>query len=198
MLKGYHEKSVRNRTASLSRSEWGGSTGSNPDTGDDDMEWFYHPEGDPYTGMFDDGKTFTYWYTSDGKGNYYIVADMDGDGRRFIKECAADGNIIFTPHVNYSKTDFSLRKIEGEPVIQHGLVSVKGCGMKAAIEIYNERKKNGLFRSYDDFYDRCRSRVVNARVLRVLEEAGALEFNKKRYIEQVTKYNTNLLLSSEG
>lgn len=81
MLKGYHEKSVRNRTASLSRSEWGGSTGSNPDTGDDDMEWFYHPEGDPYTGMFDDGKTFTYWYTSDGKGNYYIVADMDGDGQ---------------------------------------------------------------------------------------------------------------------
>ena len=125
-------------------------------------------------------------------------ADMDGDGRRFIKECAADGNIIFTSHVNYSKPDFSLRKIEGEPVIQHGLVSVKGCGMKAAIEIYNERKKNGLFRSYDDFYDRCKSRVVNARVLRVLEEAGALEFDKKRYIEQVTRYNTNLLLSSEG
>ena len=125
-------------------------------------------------------------------------ADMDGDGRRFIKECAADGNIIFTPHVNYSKADFSLRKVEGEDVIQHGLVSVKGCGEKAAIEIYNERRKNGIFRSYDDFYDRCKSRIVNARVVRVLQEAGALEFNKKKYIANVTKYNTNLLLSAEG
>lgn len=123
-------------------------------------------------------------------------ADMDGDGRRFIKECAADGNIIFTPHVNYSKPDFSLRTVDGEKVIQHGLVSVKGCGMKAAVEIFNERKKHGIFRSYDDFYDRCKSRLVNARVLRVLEEAGALEFNKKKYIGKVTKYNTSLLLSS--
>lgn len=123
-------------------------------------------------------------------------ADMDGDGRRFIKECAADGNIIFIPHVNYSKPDFSLRTVDGEKVIQHGLVSVKGCGMKAAVEIFNERKKHGIFRSYDDFYDRCKSRLVNARVLRVLEEAGALEFNKKKYIGKVTKYNTSLLLSS--
>lgn len=123
-------------------------------------------------------------------------ADMDGDGRRFIKECAADGNIIFTPHVNYSKPDFSLRTVDGEKVIQHGLVSVKGCGMKAAVEIFNERRKHGIFRSYDDFYDRCKSRLVNARVLRVLEKAGALEFNKKKYIGKVTKYNTSLLLSS--
>ena len=123
-------------------------------------------------------------------------ADMDGDGRRFIKECAADGNIIFLPHVNYSKPDFSLRSVEGEKCIQHGLVSVKGCGLKAAVEIYNERKKHGVFKSYDDFYDRCKSRLVNARVIRVLGEAGALEFDKQKYINSVTKYNTNLILSA--
>ena len=79
MLTGYHEQSVRRKTASLSRSEsW--IPGGNLPSGIDYGEWFYHPEGDPYTAFYEDGSSYTYWYTDDGKGNNYIVGDMDGDG----------------------------------------------------------------------------------------------------------------------
>ena len=52
--------------------------------------------------------------------------------------------------------------------------------MILADKITEERKKNGIFTSFDDFYDRCKSRLVTARVVRVLQEQGALDFDKKR------------------
>ena len=72
------------------------------------------------------------------------------------------------------------------------MADLKDVGEKAAIEIYKERKTNGIFTSYDDFYDRCKSRVVNAKVLRTLQEQGALEFDKKRYLKKVTTYNSSM------
>ena len=76
---------------------------------------------------------------------------------------------------------------------QKGLADLKGVGEKAAQYIYEERRKNGIFTSYDDFYDRCKSRVVTSRVINILQEQGALEFNKKRYIKKVTTYNSSLM-----
>lgn len=113
----------------------------------------------------------------------------------FSEKAMKENNVVsFLPHVNLSRDDMSLRKEDGETVLQRGLASVKGVGDKAALEIYQERKKNGYFKSYDDFYDRCKSRLVNARVIRALSECGALEFNHKKYINRVTKYNTALLM----
>lgn len=113
----------------------------------------------------------------------------------FSEKAMKENNVVtFLAHVNLSKDEMSLRKEDGEKVLQRGLASVKGVGDKAALEIYQERKKNGIFKSYDDFYDRCKSRLVNARVIRALEECGALEFNKNKYIKRVTKYNTALLM----
>ena len=82
--------------------------------------------------------------------------------------------------------------MDGEEVLQQGLTEIKGIGEKAATVIYEERKKNGIFHSFDDFYDRCVGRVVNKRVLDILIEYGALEFNKKAYIKRVTGYNAAL------
>ena len=65
-------------------------------------------------------------------------------------------------------------------------------------EILEERKNNGIFRSYDDFYDRCKGRVVNSRVVKILEECGALEFNKNTYLKRVTKYNSALYSRSSN
>ena len=127
-----------------------------------------------------------FWYTKLKQTN------MDKDGDRFLSECVADGNVVFLAHVNYSDVSYSLRRVEGEEVIQTGLANLKGVGEKAAEEIVAERKAHGIFTSKDNFIDRCRSRVVNARVLRVLQEQGALEFRKKTYITRVTKYNTAL------
>lgn len=113
----------------------------------------------------------------------------------FSEKAMKENNVVtFLAHVNLSKDEMSLRKEDGEKVLQRGLASVKGVGDKAALEIYQERKKNGIFKSYDDFYDRCKSRLVNARVIKALEECGALEFNKSKYIKRVTKYNTALLM----
>ena len=46
--------------------------------------------------------------------------------------------------------------------------------------------------SFDDFYDRCKSRLVTSRVIDKLMENGALEFSKKTYIKRVKSYNAAL------
>lgn len=111
----------------------------------------------------------------------------------FETEAASEGILIFIPHVNYS-ADYSIRTIEGEKIIQMGYNAIKGVGPKAAEEIEDERKKNGPFRSYDDFVDRCKSRAVTSRVINALLTDGALEFNKKIYIERVKKKNADLYM----
>lgn len=121
-------------------------------------------------------------------------AQNDSQYAEFCNEAAKDDCIIFLPHVNYSKEKTSLRKLEGEPIIQQGMADVKGIGEKAAAVIYQDRVENGIYTSYDDFYDRMRpySRTVTKKVFDVLKETGALEFNKKLYIKRVTAYNTAL------
>ena len=128
-----------------------------------------------------------FWYTK------LKQTDLDKNGSKYMSEAVADGAVIFLPHVNYS-SDFSLRKIDGEEAIQMGLNSIKGVGDKAAKFIENERKKNGIFRSFDDFYDRCKVKgsPVNKKVIEILKVEGALEFNKKIYLRRVTKYNSAL------
>lgn len=108
-------------------------------------------------------------------------------------ECAVkDGVVVMLPHVNQTART-SLRNYDGEMVIQQGMSIIKGIGDKAATEIELERKKNGKFLDYDDFYDRCKGRAVTSRVINILEEQGALEFNEKRYISRVVKYNSTMV-----
>lgn len=101
-----------------------------------------------------------------------------------------DGIVLFLPHVNYSEEYTTIRSMDGERLLQQGLAEIKGVGEKAAEIIREEREKNGIFRSKDDFIDRCRSRAVTIRTINLLEESGAIEFNKKTYINRVTKYNS--------
>lgn len=127
-----------------------------------------------------------FWYA---KVKY---ARNDKEKNEFCMSAATSGSVIFLPHVNYSQPLTSVRKVEGELAIQQGFTDLKGIGAKAGQFIYEERKRNGIFTSYDDFYDRCKGRVVNSKVLRILEEQGALEFSKKTYIKRVTMYNSSL------
>ena len=127
-----------------------------------------------------------FWYSK----IKYARSEQERD--EFCNEAVASGNLVFLPHVNYSHVWTSIRKIDGEMVLQKGLAELKGIGEKAAQYIVEERKKNGIFRKYDEFYDRCAGRVVNKRVLNILFEQGTIEFNKKQYIKRVTAYNTAL------
>lgn len=110
----------------------------------------------------------------------------------FCIEAAKSEAVLFLPHVNYSKATTSIRKIEDRMAIQQGLTEIKGIGEKAAEYIVAERKRNGVFVSFDDFYDRCAGRVVNKKVVDILIENGALEFKKSAYIKRVTNYNSVL------
>lgn len=124
----------------------------------------------------------------------YAKGDAEYD--KFCSKAVADGSVIFLPHVNYSDPKSKLRKVDGEVAIQQGLAELKNVGEKAAQYILDERKANGVFTSYDDFYDRCKSRVVTSRVIQILKEQGALEFNKKTYINRTIKYNSTLYAKS--
>lgn len=124
-------------------------------------------------------------------------AGTDKDKDMFCNDAVKDGIVLFLPHVNYSQPPTSLRKVEGEYVLQKGLQDIKGIGEKAAQFILEERKRNGVFTSYDNFYDRCKGRTVTQRVIDILKEQGALEFNKQRYIKKVTTYNASLYSRAE-
>ena len=112
---------------------------------------------------------------------------------KYCSYSVKDGCVIFLPHINYSDVKMKGRKVEGEICLQRGLCELKGVGEKAASWIVAERIENGIFTSFDDFYDRCKSRVVTTRVIDILKTYGAVEFNKKKYISRVTKYNSSLL-----
>ena len=119
-------------------------------------------------------------------------AGNDKDKEIFCNEAVKNDIVVFLPHVNYSKPSTSIRKIEGEHVLQKGLSDLKGIGEKAADFIAEERKRGGVFTSYDNFYDRCKGRTVTSKVISILKEQGALEFDKGRYIKKVTTYNASL------
>lgn len=128
-----------------------------------------------------------FWYV---KMKY---ARTDTDLHRYSALAAKAGVVVMLPHVNYSDNKTLLRVVDNENVIQQGLSIQKDVGEKAAQAIEEERKQNGLFTDFDDFYDRCKGRTVTERVIRVMKENGALEFNEKKYINRVIKYNSMLV-----
>jgi len=111
----------------------------------------------------------------------------------FMVEAAKDGIVFFLPHVNYS-ADFSIRKFDGERIIQMGYNSIKNVGDAATKVIEAERIKHGPYTSYDDFVERVPKKSVNSRVVESLLADGALEFNKKVYINRTIKFNSTLYM----
>lgn len=119
-------------------------------------------------------------------------ARNETDFNSYCELAVKDGSVVFLPHINYSGVKARKRKVEGEMCIQQGLMDLKNVGDKAAVEIVEERKRNGIFVSWDDFYDRCKSRAVNVKVLTAIKESGAGTFDKGEYITRVKKYNSAL------
>lgn len=108
------------------------------------------------------------------------------------KEAIEGGQVILTPHVN-GTSRYSIQHIQGEGCIMEGLSSIKGIGEKVANAIEAERKANGNYTSPWDMQERLPKRILNSRVLETLRSAGALNFNKKDYMDQVYKYNLRIM-----
>jgi len=83
-----------------------------------------------------------------------LTSDLDDTDRIGIEieECGKMGIEVLPPDVNESFVDFGVVKETSN--IRFGLAAIKGIGETPARIITRERKKNGPFKSLEDFIDR--------------------------------------------
>lgn len=132
-----------------------------------------------------------FWYTK------IKFAGNDADAFKYILKAIHSGVVVFLPHVNYT-AQTTIRTVDGEKVIQLGLDTIKGVGTKTAEFIEEERRKNGFFKSLEDFDARMKAAKgmrcpVHKGVKERMYENGALQFNKKIYINKTIQYNSSML-----
>jgi len=103
---------------------------------------------------------------------------------RSIAECKRMGIEVLPPDINESYRDFTLISGDNPPSqsfggtrekIRFGLGSIKNFGEEIADFIITERKKNGPFKSMEDFLTRVQNRNLNKKSLESLIKAGAMD-----------------------
>ncbi len=98
-----------------------------------------------------------------------------------IAECKRMGIEILPPDINESFSDFTLvkkskEKIEEEgETVRFGLTTIKNFGEGISHIITDERKKNGKFKSLEDFLTRIQDRNLNKKSLEALIKSGAMD-----------------------
>lgn len=70
---------------------------------------------------------------------------------KYILDAKHNGIKIKHPNINNSESGFSIHNNE----ILFGLQSIKGLGEATVSQIISERNKNGKFKNYNDFSERC-------------------------------------------
>lgn len=113
-----------------------------------------------------------------------VLSAESGDTEKVAKsvaECKRMGIEILPPDINESFSDFTLikkgkekLKKEGE-TIRFGLTTIKNFGEGISHTIIAERKKNGPFRSLEDFLIRVQDRNLNKKSLEALIKSGAMD-----------------------
>ncbi|HBF88323.1 MAG TPA: DNA polymerase III subunit alpha [Bacteroidales bacterium] len=94
----------------------------------------------------------------------------------FMDECKRMGVTVLGANVNES---FSRFNVNNEGNIRFGLNAIKGVGENAVLNIIEERKKNGAYKSIFDFIERVNLTAVNKRCLEALAASGALDCFKE-------------------
>ena len=95
----------------------------------------------------------------------------------YIDECGKVGIRVLPPNINYSDVNFSVENND----IRFGLLALKNVGVSFISSIVEERNRNGLFESFDDFVYRLKDSDINKRQVEALIKAGAFDvFGKKR------------------
>lgn len=112
----------------------------------------------------------------------------------FVSESLRMGMAILPPDINRSLLKFSPERtkdadpnIEGPNAIRFGLSAVKNVGEGAMAAAIEEREKNGLFKSLEDFAARMDTRAVNKKLLEALVKSGAFDFTKEHRASLFTK-----------
>ncbi|QIF03775.1 DNA polymerase III subunit alpha [Roseimicrobium sp. ORNL1] len=100
----------------------------------------------------------------------------------FVSECQRMGMTILPPDVNKSALKFAPECMGDSTVpeaIRFGLSAVKNVGEGAMSQAVEERKKNGPYKSLEDFCQRLDSRAINKRLMEALIKVGAFDFTKE-------------------
>lgn len=135
------------------------------------------------------------WYKVHHPVEYWATLlryEYDDLKRKAYEVCAAQEGIVIIPaHIN-GPAGYEAVEWGGGKCIQRGYGSLKGIGEKAALEI----EANGPYLDRPDFEDRVSKRSCNKRVKDALENAGAFEFNGKKWKKKIISENTYLVQSS--
>lgn len=99
------------------------------------------------------------------------VMSNTGKVAEYISEARSRGIIVLPPSVNDSGVDF--HAVDGK--ILFGLDAVRNLGKNTAQSIVKEVKKNGKFKSVEDFITRIDKSILNKRQLEFLIKSGALD-----------------------
>jgi len=105
-----------------------------------------------------------------------VLSAESGDTEKVaasIAECKRMGIQILPPDINESFSDFTL--VLGKETIRFGLTTIKNFGEGISHVIIGERKKNGKFKSLEDFLIRIQDRNLNKKSLEALIKSGAMD-----------------------
>ena len=89
----------------------------------------------------------------------------------YIANCKEMGIDRLPPDVNKSEDTFTVENNS----IRFGLSAVKNVGRAMILNLVNERKNNGEFKTFSDFIDRMACRDMNKRALEGLISCGAFD-----------------------
>jgi DNA polymerase III subunit alpha len=90
-----------------------------------------------------------------------------------IEECKRMNIEVLPPDINESFVYFSV--VPEKKQIRFGLAAIKNVGMSITELIVEERKKNGYFKSLNDFIERVHSKNLNKKSLENLTKAGVFD-----------------------
>ena len=99
------------------------------------------------------------------------VLDSPAKVSRYAMDAERMGIEILPPDINESYSGFT----ESDGNIRFGLAVIKNIGISCIDTIVEERKKNGKFKSYEDFVNRTARLNVSKRVHEHLIKAGAFD-----------------------
>ncbi len=98
------------------------------------------------------------------------VLDNPGKIGEYISECQKLGIKVLPPDINHSMMHFS---VDGDD-IRFGLLAIKNVGKQFIAQIIKERK-NGEYRSFEDFSERLSSCDINKRQVEALIKSGSFD-----------------------
>ena len=115
---------------------------------------------------------------------------------KYLNYLKTKGIDVLPPDINKSKTFFSCEN----GCIRYGLAGLKNVGLAVVNAIIEERNKNGLFQSFEDFINRCADFNINKRLVESLILSGSFEcfnVNRRTLMSVYAEYMDRVIASNK-